>query len=310
MSIKERISSTWKRDGLYGTALRTAVYLLRRLEWSAAACSQSLDHSANRRVVLKEHGALLQRNEIFRNRHKNQRCFIIGNGPSLKHQDIGPLADEITFATNSFYVHPVIGETWQPSYYFLSDPLYFDGREPISTLHKIAETISRAPLFVPHYARESLERTKALPAERTYYVALGEAISEDNVRKYDLTRPTTGVQTVVQLAILAAIYMGCSPIYLLGLDHDWLAHGGTSLHFYSKENPEDQPAGNLPGWRYHSMMDAVLMMWKVYELELLMAQEAGVKIINCTRGGFLDVFERGNYEQVLADKLEATSSAR
>ena len=310
VTTKENISRTWKREGVYGTALRTAVYLLRRLEWRTAACSQWLDQSANRRVVLKEHGELLTRNAIFRDRHKNQRCFIIGNGPSLKHQDIGPLADEITFATNSFYLHPAVGTSWQPSYYLLSDPIYFDGRQPISSLLKIAERITRPPFFVPHFARTCLEQTNALPAERTYYVAISEAISANNVRKYDLTSPTPGVQTVVQLAVLAALYMGCSPIYLLGLDHDWLAHGGSSLNFYSAEDPKDQPAGNLPGWQYHSMMEAVLMMWKVYELQLLMAEKAGIKIINCTRGGFLDIFERGNYEQVVADKLQATASAR
>jgi len=302
VSLKERIVSTWKRDGLYGTALRSAVYLLRRLQWRAEAYSQSLDLSANRRVVLREAGALLQRNEVFRNLHKNQRCFIIGNGPSLNHQDIGPLAGEITFATNSFYLHPAVGPSWQPTYYCLCDPIYFDGRLPASSLVKIAETITRPPFFVPHWARNYLERTNALPAARTYYAALSEAISPSNVRKYDLTRPTTEVYTVVQLALMIAIYMGCSPIYLLGLDHDWLAHNGRALNFYSPEKSEDQPAGNLPGWRYRSMMEMVLKMWEVYELQLLMAQEAGVKVINCTRGGFLDVFERGSYEAVLADK--------
>jgi hypothetical protein len=308
VSLKDRISTTWNRDGFYGSALRTAVYLLRRLQWRAEAWSQRLDREANCRVVVKENAESLKRNAVLRNRHKNQRCFIIGNGPSLKHQDIKPLADEVTFATNFFYLHPLVGASWQPTYYCLSDPLFFDGREPISTLLKIAERITNSPFLVPHFARQCLGQSNALPPERTYYVAFCEAISANNARKYDLTRPTIGVQTVVQLALLAAIYMGCSPIYLLGLDHDWLAHGGSSLNFYSKEDPKDQPAGNLPGWDYHSMMKAVLMMWEVYELQLLMAKEAGVKIVNCTRGGFLDVFERGNYEQVIADKLETISS--
>ena len=309
-TLKQRVLSTLKGEGLSGIGLRTAVYLLRRLHWQAETWSERLDRTASRRIILKENGALLARNAVFKNRHRNQRCFIIGNGPSLKHQDIRPLADEITFATNSFYLHPAVGTSWQPTYYCVSDPMYFDGRLPISALLKIGECISRPPFFVPHHARSCLERTNALPPERTYYVALDEAISADNVWKYDLTKPTTGVQTVVQLALLVAIYMGCDPIYLIGLDHDWLAHGGTALNFYSKEDPKEQPAGNLPGWRYHSMMEAVLMMWKVYELQLLMAEQAGIKIINCTRGGFLDVFERGIYEEVVADKLAATASLR
>jgi len=29
--------------------------------------------------------------ELLRNRHKGQRCFIIGNGPSLRKMDLKPL---------------------------------------------------------------------------------------------------------------------------------------------------------------------------------------------------------------------------
>jgi len=41
-------------------------------------------------------------------------------------------------------------------------------------------------------------------------------------------------------------------------------------------------------------------MWRVYELQQSLAEAAGIKICNATRGGFLDVFERADYDSVIA----------
>ena len=42
-------------------------------------------------------------NKIQRNKHKNQRVFIIGSGPSIKGMDLTPLKDEITICVNESY---------------------------------------------------------------------------------------------------------------------------------------------------------------------------------------------------------------
>src|SRR6185369_6375711 len=145
--------------------------------------------------------------------------------------------------------------------------------------------------------------SKALPAERTFYVATGGGVGEELQRRPDLTKLTPGMQTVVQLAIMVAMYMGCSPIYLLGLDHDWLSHGGQHLNFYSEETPEQQPEGNLPGWTYRTMMEAMLTMWDIYEMLLRISNAEGIEIINATQGGFLDVFKRQRYESIFNDRI-------
>src|SRR5699024_10081487 len=40
----------------------------------------------------------------FAGRHAGQRCFIIGNGPSLAKMDLGPLRGEVTFGMNRIYL--------------------------------------------------------------------------------------------------------------------------------------------------------------------------------------------------------------
>ena len=98
---------------------------------------------------------------------------------------------------------------------------------------------------------------------------------------------------------MAAMFMGCSTIYLMGLDHNWLSHGGTAMNFYSKEDTKNQPQGNVEGWDYKSLMVAMTTIWRVYEMHQRIAAKHGIKIINVTNGGFLDVFERARYEDIV-----------
>lgn len=304
MTIGQRISTSLERDGLPGTLQRSLLYFLRRVGWRADEWGRNVDYRLTEKAIMREYGELLKRNEVFRNRHQGRRCFVIGNGPSLKEQDLAPLADEITFVVNYFHLHPIISDTWQPSYYCLSDPAYFDGREPIESIRDIAEKVPDAPFFVPHFARNFVENDKALPAERTYYVGLCSGLEDEWTDVPDFTRVTPGVQTVVQLGIMAAMFMGCSPIYLLGLDHNWLSHGGVPINFYSKEEVKNQPQGNVGNWDYKSLMLAMTTIWRVYEMHRRIAARHGIKIINATHGGFLDVFERASYEQLINPSLQ------
>jgi hypothetical protein len=251
-----------------------------------------------RRRALRDCGDLLARNETFRDRHRGQRCFVIGNGPSLKNQDLSRLSGEVTFATNSFHLHPLAQEHRLPTYYLLSDPEYFEGGIALEEFSRLKAAIGSIPIFLPHYAKGFINSTGALPAEQVYYLATCGGLEDTWRARPDLTKTIPGAQTVVQLAILVAMYMGCSPIYLLGLDHDWLSHGGQHLNFYSEGTPDEQPEGNLPGWTYRMMMQAMLTMWDIYEMLLRIANAEGIEIINATHGGFLDVYKRQSYESI------------
>jgi hypothetical protein len=293
MSLSEKVRQTLKRDGWLGLPSRTIVFSLRRIAWGTDELSKHLDYSTQARTLLRNHASLFERNEIFRDKHKGRRCFVIGNGPSLNGQDLSPLGDELTLVTNAFCRHPILKE-WTPTYYFITDPTYFDGSERSRKL--LLETRERVPsttFFVPFYAHEALSKGDLLPAEQTYYVATLGGKEDRWSARPDLTRITPGMQTVVQLAIMAAMFMGCSPIYLLGLDHDWLCHPQDHTNFYQKEE------GASKKWQYRPLMEAVLIMWQIYEMLDRIAAAEGISILNATRGGFLDVFERIEYESVV-----------
>ena len=44
-------------------------------------------------------------NSSLKNRHQGQRCFILGNGPSVKHLDLTSLQGEIVFSVSNGYLH-------------------------------------------------------------------------------------------------------------------------------------------------------------------------------------------------------------
>jgi hypothetical protein len=256
------------------------------------------DNSYSVLALSNEDKSLLKKNAVFYNCHKGQRCFIIGNGPSLKSQDLTNLAGENTFVMNGFWKHPIV-DSWQPKYYFLADPLFFDGSDPMKFFFAgLDNKIKKTEIFIPLSAKKIVERDSLLSQEHTNYIAFNGLLAEGNIKKIDFTQTVPGVQSVSQFAIMAAMYMGCSPIYLMGLDHDWLAHRGQDQHFYPDKTIENHPTadGDLNKIPYKSDLESVLNLWKGYETIKMIAEKQHTQIYNATNGGFLDVFPRKQYE--------------
>ena len=56
-----------------------------------------------RNKIIKDNSqykGLIQTNEKYRNIHDGERCFIIGNGPSLKNVNLSKLCNEYTITVN------------------------------------------------------------------------------------------------------------------------------------------------------------------------------------------------------------------
>lgn len=253
---------------------------------------------------------ILARNGRLKNRHKDRRCFIICNGPSLSKQEISPLADEITLVVNAFWKHPMIGAL-KPNYYLLADPGLFDGSEPflnsgfsMTTDQYFRSVRTKAPqseFIVPFLGYRTIQEKSYLPLERLYFFASIGLVGFGDINFPDLAQMIPGVQNVSQLAIMTAMYMGCSPIYLLGLDHDWFATWGATNDFNGK-------SAMLPR-TYRCELERQLRLWRGYEQLLRVANVHGTRILNATRGGYLDVFERIDYEAVGKEQVPSTSES-
>jgi|SRR5215475_7815866 len=273
---------------------RTLRFAGSRLLNAGGAIPDSLLTSAETEIVA--------RNSVFRDKHKGRRCFVIATGPSLKTQDITPLGDEITFVMSGFWKHAAT-EVWQPTYYCISDPLYFDGSEPMRNFfNSLTARCQNSTFLVPLSARHVIKEQHLLPEERTYPVAFGSDLEQRQIRELNLAKSIPPPMTVSQFCLMAAIYMGCSPIYLLGFDHDWLSHRSTHRHFYDglgglEAHPQVRP--ELKDHSYKEVMECALVIWRGYEALLNLVRRKGIQILDATNGGFLDVFELANYEELL-----------
>jgi len=244
---------------------------------------------------------LLPDNESLRNRHHGQQCFILGTGPSLAKQDIAPLAGELTLAMNGFLRHPLMAQV-APTYYLFADNCYFDGSEPSGQfLAEAREKIVTSRIIAPYSAAHFIAANRLLDVSRMNFVAYAGILRSANVCTLDFTRPVPQVMNCAQLAIMLAMYMGCSKIHLVGLDHDWLAHRQHEGHFYQGKTIEGHAVAHGDKWKYSYLdqMQQSVEVWNGYYTLYDYAQRNSIEIINCTAGGFLDVFPRANYEEVV-----------
>jgi hypothetical protein len=258
-------------------------------------------HGSKPKLSTEQKG-LLQQNEKLRGRHAGQRCFVIGNGPSLQKQDLAPLANEVTFVMNAFWKHPILDTGWQPTYFCFADAVCWDGTDAVKEFFKsVRQRAPRAEHLFPVEGKPVVERDALLPLAATHFFAFQtHALGFSVADTFDLTRPVPFPFSTAQLAIMAAIFMGCSPIYLMGLDHDWLAHRGQDTHFFSGRSLENHPTatGEL-SYSYDVEMEALLKLWRGYRKLASLAEAHGQQILNATEGGFLDVFERVNYASII-----------
>jgi hypothetical protein len=242
------------------------------------------------------HKEVLRRNEVFKNKHKNKRAFVIVNGPSLREQDISNLENEVTFVVSGFWRHEIV-KKWQPTYYSLLDSnLFKSDKSTLIFYKKLRERIFDSIFFVPLLRGfDTVKKFNLLPEEKVHYVATAGDFDTDN----DLTKVVQSFAGVSAFSLSQAIYMGCNPIYLIGFDHDYLANRGIDKHFYEGGTVTDDPGASLlDRIAYDEEMKANLRLWRNYRSLKVIAEKKGIKIFNATKGGYLDVFPRVDYESI------------
>ncbi|MEG1753385.1 MAG: hypothetical protein RR234_05670, partial [Christensenella sp.] len=80
--------------------------------------------------------------EALRDTHKGEKCFVIGNGPSLKAEDLTKLHDAGVFCFGSKRITAIFDETpWRPNVWGVSDldfiGLYHDEMSELSGFPKL-----------------------------------------------------------------------------------------------------------------------------------------------------------------------------
>jgi len=243
------------------------------------------------RPMFREHREKIRQ---FKNRHAGQRCFIIGNGPSLNKMNLQPLKDEITFGVNAIYLnYEKMG--FRPTYYSVVDPNVAEDRA--DEINRLTGSIK----FIPQTLMYCLK-----PGPDVLYVNYSERhwIGPDDriVARFsrDASRVVYSGSTVTYLNLQLAYHMGCDPVYLIGMDHSYTvpphARGRTIV---SRGDDPNHFHPDYFGKGYRWSYPRLWRMEKAFELAREEFEAAGRRVINATVGGKLEVFPRQDYETLI-----------
>lgn len=223
----------------------------------------------------------------YRNRHLGERCFIIGNGPSLKRTDLSLLRNEISFGMNRIYL--LFEELGFPTTYFFA----------INTLviEQCASEIQALsiPKFLSWRSRQWMSGDSGTLFLDTDYRG-NETFS------VDLTGRVFEGGTVAYVALQVAYWMGFQEVILIGVDHSYSTKGSPNATVVSEsEDPN----------HFHPEYFGRGFRWQLPDLEasersFRLAREAfeadGRKIVDATIGGQLEIFQKANYLSLFANR--------
>ena len=244
-------------------------------------------------------------------RHRGQRCFIIGNGPSILRQDLTLLREEVTFVTNHFLQHPQLREIL-PSYFCASDPRLFRPQLNPEWLESACNLGSQTKIFFPLSERKRVVPEKKLDRFEIFYLNfLAYRVWERKKISVDiLDQVNLGDTVVIDFCLPLAFSMGFSEVYLVGVDCNYgldrRGGGGRSeaaMHFYDASRVTMERRGDdylSERWFAH-----VMASYKVVR-ELFEAE--GRRVLNATRGGRLEVFPRVSYEEIVGATAVPTNT--
>ena len=217
--------------------------------------------------------------------HKNERCFIIGTGPSLNETPLSLIKDEILFGVNTLYNG---FEKWDiyPQYYAFGDPLTFD------THYKNILTLDTT-LFIgdgglDKFLKHSECYSQLCKNPPLLIPNLGWMWDDENNFSEDLTIGAFNGDTIlVDICLQVSFYMGFSEVYLLGMDLD-----------YSREHHFDGTIEN-PQIAFPSHSGNFSFILKSLETCKQIYESNDRKIFNSTVGGKLEMFPRMLLEKVM-----------
>lgn len=247
----------------------------------------------------------LRRNAVFRDRHRGERCFLLGSGHSIKEQDLTKLAGEIVMTQNHFHAHEQIGII-SPTYH-VNVPKYqprsYDD-DWVEWLRSMDERLPKKTVIFFGKNTKYLVDELRLFQDRAYYVQPGYSAALLGRAPTDLTRRIMRVPTVLPQCLAIAIYMGFKEIYLLGfdLDQQFRQNNRDQLRFYGLSPITRNAAEIALEQKGGASGDDWLGFWLIWRQCNLLKQAAerkGLKIINATRGGLLNMFDRQVYEEVV-----------
>lgn len=208
----------------------------------------------------------------YKDLHKGESCFLVGNGPSLQAEDLEIIYKKKISSIGCNSIYRIFEKTnWRPDYYVIGDPFVYE-----STCKELLQ-------YDFTYLIRDFGRKYGNPKKVLFYTSFGERYFPKYPKfSGNLVEGVYGARTVMYDMLQIAVYMGFKDIYLIGVDFTW-GKDGTATHFcetgIDRKIIEDAS-------RYKKEVEHGFISAKKF------AEKIGVNIYNATRGGELEIFER------------------
>jgi hypothetical protein len=264
----------------------------------------------NNRKIYPEY--LLNNEKLIHLKQSDKLC-ILGNGPSLKHVDFSLLKEYDLYVCNYFYRHKIFESLDNIIAYFSLDGISVFLKQEAFGLGRVfnlvvdyhADFLSNKYISIVnvsiynYFVKNNIFRDKKLlyshPTSSLFLRKFARQMKEQG---YSIDEALK-VRHTPMFMIQAGLMAGYKTIYLYGLEHsyvrDTLNRQLVGGHFYSETQAEviknnlgsEDVIGPLSGL----FMDSGLT-FRVYEHLAVLAKIMGVRIIDKTTDGCLNMFEK------------------
>ncbi len=228
----------------------------------------------------------------LKDKYLGASCFVVALGPSLKTEDLDMIEDSGMFSFSMNHCFHLFNKTkWRPDCYFISD-----GRLDTPDVQNAMKDMAAEGTLIVYSRRE----VKHVPENSVYYKAdyIDFIRSNSAKKKYreasyacrfstDAYDRVYSAHSCVTSIIQVAYYMGFRKIYLIGQDCGTSAKLDHSDGIKAPVNPHQA--------------DDLKKVIIDFDEQWKFIKENGIalEIVNCTRGGCLEVFPRQSLEDVL-----------
>ena len=219
----------------------------------------------------------------WKNKFAGQRCFIIGNGPSLNNMDLSLLKDEFTFGSNRIYLlFEQMG--FETSFISSVNPHVLEQFQ--QDFNKIA-----CPKFLPAEYRNLLKKEP----KNSFYLPPQDP--KTPAFHKDLSQGLWWGATVTFVNMQLAYFMGFQEVILIGVDHYFKDKGkANSLVKFENDDENHFSPDYFKGyqWQLPDLNTSEL----AYNMAKFTFEKAGRSIIDATIDGHLQIFEKVDYRSL------------
>lgn len=219
----------------------------------------------------------------FKDLYQGEKCFIVGNGPSLRVNDLDLIAQNNIQSFGFNLIYNMYSDTkWRASYIVITDYTVY------RTYYDDIKKLNKRNLFIKDFYQ--IEGTPYIKNVNYYPASAYRLYNQKQEFSTDITQNVFGAYSVMYDALQIAIYMGFKEIYLIGADFSYendATRKGNHVYDYKFKDKRKNAGPMYIETTFHAL-----------ELSRQYADKHGIKIYNATRGGKLEIFKRIDFDSL------------